>query len=483
MEVRKMRTNRAVKREPVYTNEGARAVRSTPEQMLRRSVAACLLWEDSFYESGQAIANRIRDLITQCRPEFVAAVAYEARTRQHLRHIPLFIVREMARLPRHNHLVSDLLPSVIQRADEIAEFLALYWASNNDRKTISAQVKRGLAAAFEKFTEFDFAKYNRDAQVKLRDVLFLVHARPKDAVGRWDREMRKAKVRVGMMSPGETLYQAITQDTLAVPDTWEVALSGGADKKSTFQRLMAENKLGGLAFIRNLRNMQEAGIIPGEVAVYADRVNLDRVLPFRFITAARAVPQWEPIVEKMMLRCLTSADKLPGKTALVIDTSPSMWQAKVSQKSEMTRFDAAAAVAILLREICETCNVYAFNTQAYVVPARRGFALRDILEATKGNASRGGLGVEAANKDGYDRIIVLTDDQWHVMRGDDRNGYDPEKVCPKPLTDKAYMINVSIEKNAVGYGNWTRINGWSEAIVDYIQEIERPLEVAVAEMS
>jgi len=221
------------------THEGAQAARTTPEQQLRRSVAACLLWEDSFYESGEDIAKRIASLIPLCRPEFVAACAFEARTKMKLRHVPLLLVREMARLPQHKALVGKLLPDVIQRADEITEFLALYWKSG--REKVSKQVKLGLAAAFLKFNEYALAKYNRDGAVKLRDALFLCHAKP-------DTPEREA------------LWKRLIDGKLVTPDTWEVALSGGADKKATFERLMAEKQLGALAFLRNLRNMKQAGV-------------------------------------------------------------------------------------------------------------------------------------------------------------------------------------------------------------------------------
>ena len=46
----------------VRTYEGAPAYpHLTDLQQLRRSVLACLLWEDSFYESGQSIADRIQE--------------------------------------------------------------------------------------------------------------------------------------------------------------------------------------------------------------------------------------------------------------------------------------------------------------------------------------------------------------------------------------------------------------------------------------
>jgi hypothetical protein len=111
------------------TAEGAPAAAINAEQELRRSVMACLLWEKSFYESGASIADRIKELIPKTRPEFAAACAYEARTKMKLRHVPLLIVREMARTPTHKHLVSRLLCDVIQRPDEITEFLAIYWST------------------------------------------------------------------------------------------------------------------------------------------------------------------------------------------------------------------------------------------------------------------------------------------------------------------------------------------------------------------
>ena len=63
-----------------------------------------------------------------------------------LRHAPLLLVREMARHATHRALVAETLERVIQRADELSEFVAIYWSDG--RAPLSAQVKKGLAAAF-----------------------------------------------------------------------------------------------------------------------------------------------------------------------------------------------------------------------------------------------------------------------------------------------------------------------------------------------
>src|ERR1051325_6712185 len=169
------------------THEGARAHNITPELQLRRSVLACLLWEDQFYEDGVEISGRIKELVPQVKADAVAALAVEARTKMKLRHVPLLLVREMARHATHRALVSDTLAGIIQRADELAEFVAIYW--KDGRAPLSGQVKKGLAAAFPKFDEYQLAKYDRGGPIKLRDVLFLSHAKPRDAAqaGVWKK--------------------------------------------------------------------------------------------------------------------------------------------------------------------------------------------------------------------------------------------------------------------------------------------------------
>src|SRR5215813_14780702 len=411
------------------THEGAPARSVTPELQLRRSVLACMLWEDQFYEDGVAIAGRIRELVAQVPAEKVAALAVEAREKMKLRHAPLLLVREMARLKTHRHLVAETLARVIQRADELAEFVALYWSEG--KQPLSAQVKKGLASAFTKFDEYALAKYNRAAPVKLRDVLFLSHAKPLDQAQ-------------------ADLWKRIVDGQLATPDTWEVALSAGpnVEKRQAWERLLAENKLGALALLRNLRNMADAKVSEKAIRDGLARMKTERVLPFRFIAAARYAPQWEPELEKTMLRSLEGQAKLPGKTVLLVDVSGSM-DAQLSRRSEMRRNDAAYGLAVLLREIAEQVSVYSFSDQLVRVPSRQGFALRDAINASQPHSGTYlGKALGAIHeKDGqYDRLIVITDEQSH----------DPVPN-PKAL---GYMINVASYQNGVGYGRWTHIDGW-----------------------
>jgi 60 kDa SS-A/Ro ribonucleoprotein len=421
------------------THEGAPARNISTELQLRRSVLACLLWESQFYEDGVEIAGRIAELVPKVSAEKVAALAVEGREKMKLRHAPLLLVREMARHASHRGFVAETLARVIQRADEMAEFVAIYW--KDGRVPLSAQVKKGLAAAFPKFDEYALAKYDRGGPVKLRDVLFLAHAKPRD----------EAQAEV---------WKRLIAGELTAPDTWEVALSSGAEKREAWERLLREQKLGALALLRNLRNMREAGVEEELVLSALGSMSTARVLPFRFLAAARYAPQWEEALEHAMLKCVASQEKLSGKTIVLVDVSGSMI-APLSHRSEMQRTDAAYGLAVLLREIGEKVAVFSFSDALVEVPACRGFALRDAIDASqRHNSTQLGQAVDELNrKHSCDRLIVITDEQAH------------DKV-PAPK-GKGYVINVASYKNGVGYGKWTHIDGWSESVVEYIRTLEQ----------
>jgi len=422
------------------THEGGQAHKIDPIRQLRRSVMACMLWEDQFYEDGQSIAERIEIGVAQVEPIVASNIAIEARTKANLRHAPLLIAKAMANIPSHRSLVGETLRQIIQRPDELTEFLSLYWLEG--KKPLAAQIKKGLAKAFQKFNAYQLAKYNRDAAVKLRDVLFLCHAKPLNA-------------------EQETTWKQLIDGTLPSPDTWEVGLSTGGDKKETFERLLKENKLGAMALLRNLRNMHEAGVHEGLIFCTLDHLDTSRVLPFRFISAAKYAPQWEAQIEKVFLKQLNDKPKIPGGTVILVDTSGSMIGATVSQKSEIDRLDAACGLAMIAREWFETVYVHAFGTSLHTIPARHGFALRDAIRTTSGGATFLAQAIKQINlMYNYDRIIVITDEQSH-----------DGSARPLPMS-KAYMINVATYQHGVGYGPWNHIDGFSEAILEYIIKLE-----------
>lgn len=439
-------------RHQAFTHEGAPAVPNlSPEKQLRRSVLSCLLWEQEFYEDGKSIADRIIENAEKVNPAILAALAIEARETFNLRHVPLLLLDALTKTGKGDKLVADTVTRVVQRTDEMGELLSVYW--RNGRKMLPAQMRKGLARAFGKFDEYQLAKYDRDGAVKLRDVLRLARPKPKD-------EAQSA------------LWKRVKDRALATPDTWEVALSGGADKKQAFERLIREGQLGYLALLRNLRNMAQAGVDPDLVkaAIVARKGGAHRVFPFRYVAAARAAPQFEPALDQALCEAISEMPSWLGRTAVLVDVSRSMSD-RLSARSDMTRMDAAASLGAI---VPGDVRMFTFSDDVVEVPPRRGMAGVDaVVRSQSHNGTRLFDAVAALNKTvTYDRLIVVTDEQatdpsrfGHWIQG---------KVSrlPDPTGKRGYMVNVASAQNGVGYGRWTHIDGFSEGVLRFIREVE-----------
>ena len=320
------------------------------------------------------------------------------------------------------------------RPDDATELLAMYW--KDGKRPIAKAIQKGLAMFFSTLDAFRLAKYGtRDGAVKLRDVLFLSHAKPKD-------ENQSA------------LWKEFVAGNLAEPETWEHLLSAGKDKAETFTNLLKENKIGALALIRNLRNMIESGVDRETVRIALASAKTERIFPYQILTAARYAPTFEPYLEEMLFKCLAEYGKLSGMTIFLVDNSSSMSSACGGKKSEMTRFDAAVSLAVLLREVCVDSRLFLFNTSLREVPARRGFGLVQAM-GTPSGGTRLGAALTVANQNPHDRIIVISDEQT-------------EDKVPDPVAKLAYMINPASDKNGVGYGPWVHIDGFSTQVMDFV---------------
>lgn len=443
-----MRLNTLPPQPEVLTHEGGHAVRQSALEELTRSVATCLLWERSYYEAGSTIAERIAELSKQVTFAELAALAVRARNDWKLRHVPLFLIAQMAR--RRSlfgnpiggiGIISRTMAEVIQRPDELSEFLAIYW--KDGRCPLSAQVKLGLAMAFQKFNKYSLSKWDREAPVRLRDVLFLCHAKPKD-------------------KEQAALWKLLVEKNLPPADTWEVALSAGKDKKKTWERLIREKHLGYMATLMNLRNMAVAGV---DHALVSDRIlegaAKSKALPFRFLTAMKHAPTYGPVLSQALMLALGGFRTLPGKTVVLIDVSGSM-DDKLSEKGETTRLDAATALAMMARHVFPGCELTTFSNLLAAVKVESTEPTVEVLaKAIASSQDHGGTHLANAltalrrQRPAIDRLLIITDEQTH-------------DGIAEPWAQYSYIMNVAPYAHGLDRGRWSRIYGFSERLFDWI---------------
>lgn len=433
-----MRTN--VQTKPTTYN-GAPAAKLSPIEELKRSVLTCLLWEDGYYENGVDVQERVKELCKKVSVQELTEVIKECHEKQKLRHMPLKLLVEL--LKKDNNRAKHLVSKICSRPDQMTELLSLYW---KDKKIpLSKQLQRGLAHCFDKFDEYQLAKYNRDNPIKLKDILFLSHAKPKD------RQQEK-------------LFKRLIDDKLKTPETWETKLSSGVNKKEAFADLLRDGKMGTMAILRNMRNMLDSGVPINKIE--EQLLKGKPVLPFEYFRAYKAVPAAYGTIEDAMLKHLTIDQKLPGTTMVFVDVSGSM-DAALSKKSDTTLMDAACMFAVLLREWCEAGTTVSFSNEYKFISANRGFRLLQDIKKSQphggtyiGNAIHQAL--QFTNHRKIDRIIVITDEQ----------SSDP---IPHLDIPKKYFISLGNCKNQLKTdSSWVHISGFSEHVIQYIIELERP---------
>ena len=434
--------------------------------LLRRAVLANLLWENIAYMDGESVTAEIQRLIPICDPKDVANLTIEARTMQKLRHTPLFLAVEMCKHDATRPYVKEVLPKIITRADMLTDFMALYWADG--KCPICNAAKKGLAEAFHNFKEYHFAKYDRDAEIKIRDVMFMVRPKPTNQFE-------------------EILYKKIADRTLETPETWEVLLSlahTNEEKAAVWTKLINEGKIGGKAMLMNIRNMQNAGVPRPTIVKGLKELKGTMLLPLDFLKAMRETQGFDREIEDAMIETYKNLPKLSGKTLFIVDVSGSMGSV-TSSSSFFSRLDQACSMAMLAANQCEDFELVCTagsdsdcrEEQIRIEYPSKGFNLFKEIESSRNTIGGGGIFTyqcleklrnELGNKiHDYARIIIFSDSQdIDVSHGNNKK--------PRPFGKYNYICDVSCHTHGINYkGVWTaEISGWSEHFLTYIAAYE-----------
>ncbi len=474
-------------------HEGAEAYSMSPELELY-SLVVTTNFSEKFYEGNQDRVQRLRGLISQVKPEFAAQLAVYAREEMYLRSIPLVIAVELAAIHNGDNLVSRLLNRVVCRPDEITETLAYYVAKNERTDTkklnkLSKQVQHGLELAFNKFDEYQFAKYDRKTAITLKDALFIVHPKSKD-------EEQSA------------LFDKIEAGTLETPMTWETQVSENGNTAEVWEKMIESGKFPYMAMMRNLRNMLQAGVNNKALSTVAshladaDKVKYSKQMPFRFLAAYREIkgedsPMTSTILESLEAAIQASAQNIRGfdddtTIAIACDVSCSM-QTAISERSKIEQYDIGLVLGMLLQSRCKSVVSGFFGDTFKILNLPRTNILQNVEEMRSregevGYSTNGHLVLRelAKSKTKVDKVMMFTDCQmWNSHGGISWSSADVGRdnmisawndyktVVPDA---KLYLFDLS------GYGNTPLavegnndvflIGGWSDKVFDTLSAYE-----------
>ena len=482
----------------VFNLAGGRAYSINDDKVkLVTMVLTTFFNEKKYYgDNSDEIVEQIHR-VAEVDPYFVAALAVYARKVFHLRSVSHVLVAELANVAKGNPIVRKAVSEVVQRADDITEIMAYYLGKYG--KPIPNSIKKGLADAFKRFDEYGLAKYNRQQEVTLKDVLCLVRPTP-------------------INQEQSDLWKRLIEDRLETPKTWETQLSTRGNNKEVWEELIAENRLGYMAGLRNLRNIIQSGAENIHILLNKlrdpEEVRKSKQLPFRFLAAYRELREIEPLtsvnpfivqqaIDAVAKALEISAENLPylkGKTFFVSDVSGSM-RTPLSNRSKIQMVDVATLLMAMAHKFCEKSITSVFAEDFAIIPVSKTDSV--LTNQYKFMSARVGYATYLHkplkwlldNKVNVDRIVVFSDMQAYTEKVYYGWGYSRSEVQETPqkiIEQYRKEVNPNVFVHSVdlaGYGtvqfigkNTNLIGGWSERVLQFIQLAEEGMDTLVKEI-
>ena len=413
--------------------------------------------QNSFYQKEEQTNNRLIDLISNNRPDFVAKSAIFARNEFGMRSISHITAAELAKYLSSVPWAKNFYNKIVRRPDDMMEILAYYTGKGNK---ITNSMKKGFAEAMSRFDSYQLGKYRGEGKdFKLVDIANLVHPVPTEGEKymvdvdrkeyieilskkislkkKGDKKELETKLNWAKSQEGETIkihaLEALVIDLLRSKDTVASELSKAGQKanssvekedlkKDVWVKLLSERKIGYMSLLMNLRNIVEQAPEMIDVAceLLTDKklIKNSLVLPFRYLVAYNELSNLGASNSKFrkVLTAINEAaeialDNIPkfdGETLVVLDTSGSMTGARLA-KSQITCAQAGAqfAAAIAKRN---GCDLMRFDDNAQYLNYNQADSLMTITNVYKfASAGTNFHSIfKTANK-AYDRIIILSD--------------------------------------------------------------------------
>jgi 60 kDa SS-A/Ro ribonucleoprotein len=347
--------------------------------------------------------------------------------------------------------------------------------------TLPNSFKKGLSAALSKFDEYQLVKYESNEWPRFRDVAQVVYRRKNYPI---TQELLTYLLSGEVVNPSATPIIAarkelnsLTQWSAVVPEmakkahvTWEEMLSKFGNKKEVWEALIDGGRatLPVMAAVRNLRNMEQAGISTGHWSKVRDLImshNDNKMMPFRFISARKAVSSAPAlsIADLLLDKASMNIQDIPGTTCILPDNSGSM-NSRISEKSEMTKLEVANSLAaVLAKRLGDRVCVAAFGTKPVPVTlsladsAYRNYEAIGSAGNRAGGSTEGGAAIRHLTQTNtfVDRIIMLSDMQCYT-RGSSAGNVQPA------LAEYKAKVNPNVKFISVDIGG----HGTSQAAPD-----------------
>lgn len=532
-------------------HEGGLAFTLDPRSRLYTRAVASLVREDKFYTSAeQCDAELVADIgaTAEVDPEFILRLAAYTRQVMNLRATPVVMLVEAAAIPACKPFVRKWTPQIVRRADELAEVIAFWTIRHGAIGSAGAKggehafpnsLTRGLQDALGQFDEYQYAKYDCEGMVTLRDVMRILRPVPSsDAQSALFRYLVKGEIAAehlpklaakAVLLRKETLDAEALELANAAHITHEVLTSKFGSNAETWNAIRF---LPFMAGMRNLSNIMRTGASQALDRVLSmlrnpEHVRRSRQLPFRFFSAHRQIeaavrfdrrtggqtvderiaahPRRNEVLEALQTAVelsLVNVPRLPGRTFITADNSGSM-DSPLSERSTVRLREVANLMAALGHALCDDPIVSVFGSIHAVVPvSRKDTVLTNMerLERTNvGGSTEAHLTLRylRENRIRVDRVILLSDMQCYDSSGQGSSywgGYSQRSLAEElrmyrsSVNPEVFMHSVDLAGHGTsqfpqGERRVALLGGWSERLLELLPLAEADGAQAVDRIS
>lgn len=458
--------------------------------------------DESFYQpagdNGSSAGDRLPSLREKVRdndPAFVAKLAVYLREKMNLRPLSFIVTAELAALHGDSEWIGSLIARVLQQTGEIPEWMDYYTRANRGAAKPGRAVLRGLTMVCNRLDEYQFTRYTREEQVRVKKTLSLIRPKAKD------KAQRILFRKIGKdLLPGRTTWQ---QEWNAVQQQKYDSLEGQqAALRDKWKEGISSFRIGYAALVDHLPQILAAGVsgkvlkLAAEYLGNAAAIAGSGISPYRFPEVYWALRSMDQGGAPMLLDALEQAIRHSarhmagfeerGRSVIAMDVSNSM-KRPVGEGSNIQRFDIAPLLAMLLQSGGKqvTTGIIGNTWKGIDLPAQGILAGMAPLRRREGEVGYGinsHLVIQDLLKKGQvvDKVMIFTDCRlWDNRAFHQPAGTDLSRVWKlyRQIAPEAklYLFNLA------GYGSPLEVlkddvflvSGWNDRIFDVLRSVEK----------
>lgn len=463
----------------IVVNKGGGVGFAQGKEMELASILLTSFLSGNTHESESAQEKRISNLLDSFGDSnFPAKAAIFARNEFGMRSVSHLIASEIGERVKGAEWTKRFFKKVVRRPDDITEILS---RTLTEQGTVPNAMKKGLAASFSKFDEYQLAKYRGEGkEVSLIDAVNLLHPAP--------------------TPKNKSALKKLVADKLRSKETWEAKISetGKSEnveeaKTEAWADLITSERIGYLALVRNLRNIlasvSDVKVIEKACDILKDKNKCKNslIFPFTFWSAYFEVESMtiESVTKKLVMSALNKAlemscDNIPvfdGRTLVAIDYSGSMGGTDICNK--LSNRGVASLFATVLAKKNPTSDIVIFGDDCkYVKNFNADDSIFTNLKNLMKNNQYAGSGtvhvghstnfysIFNSAKHKYDRIVIFSD-----MQANSGYGWSGLEDYSKKFGVKPLVIAVDLQGNGTTQfkKDFVQVVGWSEKIFDLMK--------------